>query len=50
MVPDSPECKGQYFRVCGNVTLPDLHAIMNDLKSVHAHVTKQKEMNAVSLH
>lgn len=50
VVPDSPECKGQYFRVCGNVTLPDLHAIMNDLKSVHAHVTKQKEMNAVSLH
>ena len=50
ILPDSPECKGQYFRICGNLTLPDVPNVLTDLRSVHDHVVKRKALNAVSLH
>ena len=34
---------------CGNVSVPDVGALVEELKQVHAHVLLRRRMNAVSL-
>ena len=47
--PDTPECKGQYFRTCGNLTVDDVPALVAELQKVQMHVTLQRRMPTVSL-
>ena len=49
VMPDSLECKGQYFRTCGNLTVPNMDSLLADLRDVHAHVRRAKELNVVNL-
>ena len=49
VMPDAPECDGQYFRNCGNLTVPDVSTIVKELHTVQRHVTMRKAMPTVSL-
>lgn len=48
--PDSPECVGQYFRSCGNLTVANVDELLTALRGVRDHVVRVGDMNAVSLH
>ena len=47
--PDTPECKGEYFRTCGNLTVDSVPALVGELERVQKHVTLQKMLPMVAL-
>lgn len=49
IMADAQECKGQYFRTCGNITVDDVPALVNELVKVRLHVTKQSSLPMVRL-